>query len=400
MVLIKKGTQKIKKLGEKAEEKDYEGMLIKHRRRMVLLLALLLVFAAAVVIAVKIFLDNRVYDAYEISNTTDMGDVMKCRFYKYGNGVLRYSNDGISYMIGDDTIWNQAFEMKQPLVDICDGYMAIADLGDTTVYIYNESGQQGIIEATCPILELEVAAQGVVALITQNEITNLIEIYDKEGANIAMGQTVLSGDGCPLDISISNDGTKLAVSYVYLKNNMARTKVIFYNYSGVGKNEAGRIVGGFENYEESIISKVEFVTNDVVVAFGDDILTIYSMEEKPSVMKEVKIEREIESIAYNNKYVLLAFKSENSVNQHILNVYDLNGKRILDTTVEFSYTDIQLQNNMIILNNSKQMYMLSVDNVKKYNGEINEGIVKVIPTKTENRFIIITNEEAEEIKLK
>ena len=79
MVLIKKGTQKIKKLGEKAEEKDYEGMLIKHRRRMVLLLALLLVFAAAVVIAVKIFLDNRVYDAYEISNTTDMGDVMKCR---------------------------------------------------------------------------------------------------------------------------------------------------------------------------------------------------------------------------------------------------------------------------------------------------------------------------------
>ncbi len=245
-----------------------------------------------------------------------------------------------------------------------------------------------------------MAGQGVVALITQNEITNLIEIYDKEGTNIAMGQTVLSGDGCPLDISISNDGTKLAVSYVYLKNNMARTKVIFYNYSGVGKNEAGRIVGGFENYEESIISKVEFVTNDIVAAFGDDILTIYNMEEKPSVMEEIKIDREIESIAYNSKYILLTFKSENAVNQHILNVYDLNGKRILDTTIEFSYTDIQLQNNMIILNNSEQMYMLSVDNVKKYEGKINEGIVKVIPTKTENRFIIITNEEAEEIKLK
>ena len=87
--------------------------------------------------------------------------------------------------------------------------------------------------------------------IFSDRLKNLIEIYDKEGTNIAMGQTVLSGDGCPLDISISNDGTKLAVSYVYLKNNMARTKVIFYNYSGVGKNEAGRIVGGFENYEES-----------------------------------------------------------------------------------------------------------------------------------------------------
>lgn len=161
-----------------------------------------------------------------------------------------------------------------------------------------------------------------------------------------------------------------------MKNNMARTKVIFYNYSGVGKNEAGRIVGGFENYEESIISKVEFVTNDIVAAFGDDILTIYNMEEKPSVMEEIKIDKEIESIAYNSKYILLTFKSENAVNQHILNVYDLNGKRILDTTIEFSYTDIQLQNNMIILNNSEQMYMLSVDNVKKYEGKLMRELSK------------------------
>lgn len=400
MVFIRGRKQQIGQAGNETEEKDYENMLIKHRRRMMILVAVLIIIAIAIVISVKIFLDNRVYDTYEISNTTNMGDVTKCRFYKYGSGVLRYSNDGISYIVGDDTIWNQAFEMKQPVVDVCEGYMAIADLEDTTVYIYNESGQQGIIETENPILALEVANQGVVAVITQNDITNVIEMYDKEGTNIAMGQTVLSGDGCPLDISLSNDGTKLIVSYVYLENSMAKTKVIFYNYSGVGKNEVGRIVGGFQNYGESIISKVEFVTNDVAAAFGDNILTIYGIEEKPSVIKEMEVEKEIESIAYNSKYILLVLKSENAVNQHILNGYDLNGKKVLDTIVDFQYTDVQLQNNMIIFNNSEQMYMLSMDNVKKFEGKINEGIIKVIPAKAENKFIIITNEEAEEIKLK
>ena len=160
------------------EEKDYEHMLVKHRRRLVILAVVLIIIVIAIIICVKIFLDNRVYETYEISNTIDMGDVTKCKFYSYCDGVLRYSNDGISYIVGDDTVWNQAFEMKQPVVDVCEKYMAIADLEGTTVYIYDESGQQGEIQASNPILDLEVANQGVVAVITQNETTNLIELYD------------------------------------------------------------------------------------------------------------------------------------------------------------------------------------------------------------------------------
>lgn len=393
----KKQSEDIKYSAE--EEKDYEHMLVKHRRRMALLAVILIIIAAGIGVCVKIFLDNRVYEDYEVVNTIDMGDVAKCKFYKYADGVLRYSNDGISYMTGDDTLWNQAFEMKQPVVDICKDYMAIADLEGTKVYIYDKSGQQGEIQTANPILDLEVAAQGVVAVITQNEITNIIEVYDKEGTNIAKGQTVLSGDGCPLAISISEDGTKLAVSYVYLKNSLAQTRVVFYNYSEVGKNEAGRIVGGFD-YEGSIVSKVEFVTNDIVAAFGDNVVTLYSMEEKPSRLEEFRIDKEIESIFYDDKYIGFALKGENALNQHILNVYNLEGKKVLDTTVEFQYTDIQMKNDMIIMNNSAQMYLVSVDGIKKYTGEFSEGIVKLIPGKTERRFTVINSQKAEEIKLK
>ena len=383
----KKGTQTGENLNFAEKEKDYEHMLIKHRRRMVVLAIFLVIVAMAAVVCVKIFLDKRVYENYEVTKTIKMGEVEKCKFYAYGDGVLRYSNDGISYMIGDETVWNQAFEMKQPVVDMCADYMAIADLEGTTVYIYDKNGQQGEIKTEYPILDIEVAGQGVVAAITKSDIANQIEVYDKDGTNIAKGQTVLSGDGCPVAISLSEDGTKLAVSYVYLE------------HGAVGKNEAGRIVGGFD-YESSIISRVEFVTNDMVAAIGDDIVTFYSMEEKPSKANEIKINQEIQSICYNEKYIGFVFKSESIMNQYILNVYNLNGKKVLDKTMDFQYSDLQMKDNLLIFNNTQQMYIISVDGILKYNGTIQEGIQKVIPGKLENRYLIITNQEAEEIKLK
>ena len=395
----KKGTQTGENLNFAEKEKDYEHMLIKHRRRMVVLAIFLVIVAMAAVVCVKIFLDKRVYENYEVTKTIKMGEVEKCKFYAYGDGVLRYSNDGVSYMIGDETVWNQAFEMKQPVVDMCADYMAIADLEGTTVYIYDKNGQQGEIKTEYPILDIEVAGQGVVAAITKSDIANQIEVYDKDGTNIAKGQTVLSGDGCPVAISLSEDGTKLAVSYVYLEHGAAKTRVVFYNYSEVGKNEAGRIVGGFD-YESSIISRVEFVTNDMVAAIGDDIVTFYSMEEKPSKANEIKINQEIQSICYNEKYIGFVFKSESIMNQYILNVYNLNGKKVLDKTMDFQYSDLQMKDNLLIFNNTQQMYIISVDGILKYNGTIQEGIQKVIPGKLENRYLIITNQEAEEIKLK
>ncbi|MDY5576639.1 MAG: DUF5711 family protein [Lachnospiraceae bacterium] len=382
------------------EEKDYEDMLIRHRRRVGIGILILLLLAVVLAFCVKIFLDHREYENYEIADTTDMGDVSKCEFYRYCDGILRYSNDGISYMVGDDTIWNQAFEMKDPVIDICEKYMAIADLHGSKIYIYNNSGQQGEIETTAPILSLEVASQGVVAAITKNDTANLIEVYDKEGTNIAVGQTVLSGDGSPLSISISNDGTKLAVSYVYLESSVAKTKVVFYNYSEVGKNEVGRIVGAFEHYDTSIISKVEFVTNDVVAAFGDDILTIYSIKQRPSVLQEFKLDKAVESVVYNEQYIGIICKSDLALNQHIVTIYDINGKSVLNKTIDFAYTDVQLAGDRLIFNNQTQLYIFTVDNILKYNGTIKDGIVKVIPSKYENRYTVITNNEAQEIKLK
>ncbi len=400
MNLWKKKVDDNKEIAIKEEEKDYENMLIWHYRKQVFAIVIVVIVVVALLLVIKIFQKNKLYTNYEVKNTIQMGDVSQYRFYKFADGLLRYSNDGISYHQGDTVVWNQAFEMKNPVIDVCEDYMAIADKNGTDVYIYDKSGQQGLIEMANPILALEVATQGVVAGITKGVETNLIELYDKDGTNIAMGQTALEGDGCPLALSLSNDGTKLAVSYVYLESNIAKTKVIFYNYSDVGMNEVGRIVGGFEQYETSIVSDVEFISNDIMVAFGDDVLTLYSMKQQPSIIKEHAITGQINHVIYNDQYVALLIQKEDMVDRCRVEVYSAEGNIILNQDVDFTFTDVQIQNNMLVFNNAQEMYVMSVEGIKKYQGTIEEGIVKVIPTDVVNEYIIVTDQEAEEIKLK
>lgn len=398
MGLFRKKRDKL--LLEPPEDKDYESMIVKHRKRMRVVVLLLILLAAVLTVVVKVFLDHRAYETYEVTGTIKLGDMTKCKFYRYGEGVLRYSNDGISYLAGGEEIWNQAFEMKAPVVDVCEEYMAIADLEGTKIYIFNLKGKQGEVETTSPILGLEVARQGEVAAITQSDETNKIEIYDREGVAIAMGQTVLSGDGCPLDISLSNDGTKLVVSYLYIEGGTAKTKVIFYNYSEVGKNEVGRVVGGFQHYEASIVSKVEFISNNVAVAVGDDVISFYEVEEKPSLKKEYKLDREIKSLVFSENYVGVILNKKETMNQSLLSIYGSDGKEVNKLDVAFEYEDVQIDGKKVIFSNQQELYVLTVDGLEKFKGVVDGNILKVIPGKWENVYMVIGEKEAQEIKLK
>ena len=221
---------------------------------------------------------NKTYTEYETVENVEVTDTYNCSFYEFGDYMLRYSEDGLAYLNGSETYWNQAFQMKQPLLDVCNEYVAVADQKGNTVYICNTDSQQGKIETEYPIMDIDVSADGIVAAITGDESdVSHIEVIEKDGTKIAKGQTVLSGQGCPVDLSISEDGTKLVVSYLYVASGVIESKVVFYNYSEVGKNEVDRFVGGFD-YDKTMMAKVEFITNDIVAAFGDDKLVIYSMK--------------------------------------------------------------------------------------------------------------------------
>ena len=47
-------------------------------------------------------------------------------------------------------------------------------------------------------------------------------------------KSLLSGDGYPVDVSLSPGGTQWITSFMYLEDGMIKNKVVFYNF-GLGK---------------------------------------------------------------------------------------------------------------------------------------------------------------------
>lgn len=53
-------------------------------------------------------------------------------------------------------------------------------------------------------------------------------------------KTNMGGNGYPLDISLSGDGTQLIASYVLIQNGELKNRVVFYDFSEIGKNIPNR----------------------------------------------------------------------------------------------------------------------------------------------------------------
>lgn len=400
---IRKYMKDRKNIGITEESEDdavLEEKLRKHKRMRTFRTVAIGVVIVLLFIAYILYDKNRVYTEYKVIDTVEVSDSHNSRFYGFGDYVLRYSEDGLAYLNGSKTYWNQAFEMDEPVIDICDKYVAIAEQKGNVIYIYNTDEQQGKVETEYPVIALDVSANGVVAAITEESSdVSYIEVISKDGTKIAKGQTILSGQGCPVDLSISEDGTKLAVSYLYVGSGVIESKVVFYNYSEIGKNEVDRFVGGF-NYDKIVVAKVEFLDNDTVVAFGEGKAVLYSMKQKPSVIKEIAVDKEIKSVFYCEDNIGMVVKNGEIDNKYTMLIYDTSGRLVSETPFDFEYKDIKMSEGNIIMYNDISLKVYTVDGKEKYSGDMEEKINSIIMHNDRYKYYVIGASDIKTIKLK
>lgn len=143
-----------------------------------------IVLVALIVTGIYLYQRYQSFDEYKVIDSIKVDSGEGSKYEQYGEFVIKYSSDGISYIDGDEMVWNEAFEMKSPIVDICDQYIAVADKNTNDIYIYNEDGKAGKASTSYPIIKIEVASQGVVAALLEDKNANYIEVFDKEGKKL------------------------------------------------------------------------------------------------------------------------------------------------------------------------------------------------------------------------
>ena len=417
------------------EEEDSEEIIRKYqsgrRRKNFLVFFVVTVFLAVMIFCVYKYQKEYEYKEYEVtwqqamrhiddtatatSESDDSGlgeqaaksvsETGFVRFAYFGENMIKYTKDGATYIdASGKNVWTQSYEMKAPIININGDYVIIADQQGNDIYICNTSGCTGVAKTQLPITKAAVSAQGVTAAVVEDSTASYIFYFKKDGENLGINiKMLLSGDGYPVDIALSPDGKQIVMSVMYMDNGAMKNKVVFYDFSEIGKNVNNRFVGGFEEeFNDKMVARVRYINENTVCAFSDKGLTFISVKDviPDTNVISVPVEEEIESICYSDKYAAVVVDNP-SGNPYRIDVYATDGKLAASIDFDYSYTGVKIDGEKIILYNEESCRFYDMEGHLKFEGRFDFSVSCVRGSKKHmNSLIVAGGEVMKEIKLK
>lgn len=381
-------------------EKDYKSIIARHRR----LIAYRIIAAIAIVAICVLFViesyRNKVYSDYSIVKTLEYEETTTANFLGFNGNILRYSRDGASaFNMSNDMLWNQTYEMQNPMADVCGDYVVLGDYRGTKIYILNSEGIQGEIDTTIPIQKFCVSSNGNVAVVLEDEEVTWVRLYNKSGENVASDRTTMSKSGYPISMDISKDGILLNICYLYVGNGKVSSSVAFYNFGSVGQNEIDNLVSGY-NYDDDTISYVQFMNDNTSFALGGNHFEIYSGSQKPENVFEMILEEQVESVFYNEDYIGLVYKDVSKENPYRIDVYNTSGNVVTSEEFSLDYSDIIFNKDLIIIYDANECLMYNMNGLVKFDTLFKNSIIKMIPTNNKTKYLFVSGSKTDEIQLK
>lgn len=378
---------------------------------------------------------NRKFHSYDVEWQVSASDNGYSEYRTFNDVILHYSQDGVSCINQNgEVMWNQTFNMDVPGIAVAGGYAVIYDIKGTSLYICDRNGCTGSAETKKNILKADISENGVTAVILDDKNSNYINYFRKDGSRIDLEiKTLISGDGYPLDIATSPDGTQLITSYVYEEGGNMRNQVVFRNFE-VGKNNADRVVGGFRQYEDTLVPEVIFFDNQNSAAITEKSIDFYSTRNamSPELAKTQEMDSRIKTVFYSDEYVGVILEGDEKAEkqeetgaeaetqkveatadegsaqeetkqavqtEYTMLVFDKTGSQTFKQTIDFEYSFADFSGDGIVVYNNSECAVYNMTGVCKYQAQLDMNIDGVMRF-SENSLVIRGNGALQKLTLK
>ena len=393
-----------KKRGFRMLETNYEELdqrILEHRKRIFKRAIKVILAILVVVIGVQLAVALRSFDSYEVADTTERNSTGASNYIGFGDYLLEYSKDGISCTDArQGVVWNQAFEMLSPKVEVCGEYLVVYDAGGTKIFIMTETGLQKDLEMASPVQEVCIANQGTIAVLMKEGQESQVKLFDKKGNELANGKFYADKGGFPIDIALSHDATKLAVDMVDVSKGGVDTIITFYNFGAVGQSEIDNNVGSY-TIEGMLLPEIHYVSESQMIGVGTGKVLIFDGAQKPELSKEIVLEEEILSCFYNDKYIGIVFDDIETENSWKIKVMDVRGMTVMENKISIAYEKIEfLANDEICVTNVNECEIFTTHSIKKFSYTFDKELYKILSGNNSQNYTFIFKDTIEEVKLK
>ncbi|MBQ3795848.1 MAG: hypothetical protein II842_06125 [Butyrivibrio sp.] len=383
------------------KQTSYKEKIRSHKLKVFFRTVAIALFAIFVIAIIYISWRDKEYSEAVITIDSTITNGMDSKIISLGECVIQYSKDGVSCLgANGQQLWNQTYEMQNPIAHTCNNVVAIGDYNGHHIYVSNTSGAMGTVDTNLPIRDFCVSSQGVVAAVLDGTDVTWIYLYDAGGNTLANFKTTMKDSGYPISLSLSPNAELLGISYLYPEEGALKTSVAFFNFGSVGQNSIDNYASGYD-YPGVVVPYVRFMNASSAFAISDDRIMFYSGDQKPvSQAENLMGDEEIRSVYYNDSYVGLVFANSTEDGDYRLQVYNAQGDKVLTTYFNIGYSEIIFHDKDIIIYNEDECIIKDMSGHDKYTGTFTIPVRALIPTNVRSRFTLVTATNIETMSLK
>ena len=319
-------------------------------------------------------------------------------YQSFGNGIVRYTSDGVVYLDKSNTVlWNQSYQIQNPVIEVNDQSFAIADQGGNTIMVFTEEGLKGEIETSLTIEKFTVSEQGIVSALLRDGDEPQIVSYDATGNVLVEHLVDVSTTGYPIALGMSPDGNLLGVSYLMAQDGVLTSKVIYYNFGSVGQDKTNHQVQTAD-YADTVMPTLYFMDADTSIAVGDNSFVIYEGTQIPEAKKTVAINKEIKSTFHTNRYIGFVLKNTDT-SGYELRIYNASGNQVMSTKFVGEYSNIKMVGRQVIMFEGSRACIFGLNGIQKFRGRLTMDADDIIPVFGLNKYLLINANETQIVRL-
>lgn len=385
---------------QKIRERKLNRPKFRWSKKKLVVAGMVLVVIAGLAIGGRILVDRWQFKSYKVITRTELEETTTTAEYaEFGDYMLKYGGDGVTLLNGQgEEVWNEPQTIENPVVAMRGEYCVVYARKGTDIGVYGIGGKVVDIQTKLPVEKVCVNAQGITGVILADGETTWIHVYDTKGEELVTAKTSVDSPGYPVDLSLSDNGQLMAVSYLCVKDNQPASFMAFYNFGNTGQNQMDNQVSGY-NYVGTLIPQVDYLSDSQALAFADNGFLTYVGKQIPEESNQVTLDDDILSVFHNDQYVGLVCKSGKEKQPYEIVLYTTGGREKARFTVDFAFDHVAISKDRIFVYNEKEVGIYNVKGYCRYRGTIKEGNVENIFRISGNRYMVVLDSGTETIRL-
>lgn len=353
---------------------------------------------AAVVVILAVWQRGRAYDTYDVERSFSISGASSQRFISFSGGLMSYSRDGAQYYDADgNTVWNDSFNMRSPVVQTSGKRVLIYDRQGNTIVVLSDKKELAVISTTHPIVMAAVASDGVSAVLTQEGDTGYISLYREDSTTLANGQVHLSQTGYPMSMALSEDGSRLIMSFSMVKQNALAARINVYDFTDQGNQKKDNVIATFD-YDDTVIPETHFFSDGTAVAVTDSGARIYSSGTEVKETKAVKAGFQIEKVILSGDHFGLIHGTKDS--GHAVSVYDERGEQSCTKKLPGTYDRCDfIRDDLLIEKAGNKVSFFDTDGKTRFSYSFPDEIIALEAAGEDREYFLIQQDTSQVIRI-